>query len=504
MDKNQRNILVIAIIGILLLAAMCICAAGGGYLLYNLTTNSDLDAVLEIPQVFLDSSPTEQVPPETFTPLGQEVDLNDLFAPMWESRDLLRDNYVDQPVLDVDLAQGAVEGLMEELTALGLDPETADIAEGVPSAAALGEKAGTPEEARDDFLAFWELWRAIPYIPAETQGEITYEGLMQTSLRGMVAGLGDPHTGYLDPFEVRQADLSLAGEYEGIGAWVDPTSEYLTIVAPMENSPAEEAGLLAGDRVVAIDGQDMTGLDGNVVISYILGPAGTDVTLTVERDRDGSVDVLDVTVTRAHIVVASVSGDMLDDNIAYIQLHTFGADTARELRDKLEELLAGDPRGLILDLRNNGGGFLDTAVAVTSEFLTEGVTLHERFGDGSEQTYDVRSGGVATDIPLVILVNGGTASASEIVAGAVQDYGRGLLIGVTTFGKGSVQIGQDLSNNQGALRITIARWLTPERRLIHGIGLEPDIVVELSEEDLNTDLDPQLDAAIQWMLDNTD
>jgi carboxyl-terminal processing protease len=157
--------------------------------------------------------------------------------------------------------------------------------------------------------------------------------------------------------------------------------------------------------------------------------------------------------------------------------------------------------GIILDLRNNGGGYLNTAVEVVSEFIDEGVALHEEFGDGSTQTYDIQGDGLATDIPLIILVNGGTASASEIVAGAVQDYGRGILVGVTTFGKGSVQIGQDLSNGQGALRITIARWLTPDMRQIHGVGLEPDVVVEMTEDDINADLDPQLDAAIQLMLD---
>jgi carboxyl-terminal processing protease len=322
---------------------------------------------------------------------------------------------------------------------------------------------------------------------------------MQASLRGLVAGLGDAHTGYMDPFQVQQADVSLAGEYEGIGAWVDPTSEYLTIVAPMEDSPAEAAGILAGDRVIAVDGQDMTGVDGNVVISYILGPAGTDVTLTIERDDES--EPFDVTVTRAQIVVKSVTGEVLEDNIGYVQLQTFGADTARELSVVLEDLLAQNPVGIILDLRNNGGGYLNTAVEVVSEFIDEGVALHEEFGDGSTQTYDIQGDGLATDIPLIILVNGGTASASEIVAGAVQDYDRGILVGVTTFGKGSVQIGQDLSNGQGALRITIARWLTPDMRQIHGVGLEPDVVVEMTEDDINADLDPQLDAAIQLMLD---
>jgi carboxyl-terminal processing protease len=162
-------------------------------------------------------------------------------------------------------------------------------------------------------------------------------------------------------------------------------------------------------------------------------------------------------------------------------------------------LMAQNPSGLILDLRNNGGGYLDTAVFITSEFVESGVVLHEEYGDGERDTYDVLPGGLATEIPLVVLVNQGTASASEILAGAIQDYGRGILIGETTFGKGSVQISRSLSDSQGALRITIAHWLTPQERLIHGIGLEPDMVVVLTEEDLAAELDPQLQAAIDFL-----
>jgi carboxyl-terminal processing protease len=207
-------------------------------------------------------------------------------------------------------------------------------------------------------------------------------------------------------------------------------------------------------------------------------------------------------VVRAHINVPSVQGEILEGNIAYVQLFTFGANSATELHEKLEVLLAENPKGLILDLRNNGGGFLNTAVAITSEFLTGGVVLIEEYGDGARDDYSAFSGGIATKIYLVVLVNEGTASASEILAGAIQDYERALLVGQTTFGKGSVQQPVTLSNNQGALRITVAHWLTPDERLIHGVGLTPDVAVELTDEDFENELDPQLDAAIELINGN--
>jgi carboxyl-terminal processing protease len=265
----------------------------------------------------------------------------------------------------------------------------------------------------------------------------------------------------------------------------------------MQGSPAEAAGLRPGDVVLAVDGQDMTGVAGDVVISYILGPRGTTVVLTVQRE--GEPEPFDVSIVRDRIFVPSVEGEILDSNIAYIQLFTFGTDSASELHSTLEELMAQNPRGLILDLRNNGGGFLDTAVSTTSEFIEDGVVLYEEYGDGRREAYETLGNGLATELPLIVLVNQGTASASEILAGAVQDHGRGILLGETTFGKGSVQISRLLSNDQGALRITVAHWLTPDERQIHGLGLDPDVFVSLTEEDAEAERDPQLDEAIRLL-----
>jgi carboxyl-terminal processing protease len=230
----------------------------------------------------------------------------------------------------------------------------------------------------------------------------------------------------------------------------------------------------------------------------VLGPAGSTVVLTVARE--GEAEPLDFTITREKIVVKSASGEMLENNIGYVQITTFGDKTTPELRAALKELMTQNPKGLIIDLRNNGGGYLQTAVEVASEFINDGVILYEQYGDGKRTTYQALKNGQATEIPLVVLINDGTASASEIVAGAIQDYGRGKLVGVTSFGKGSVQNWVPLSNDQGAVRVTIAKWLTPNERTINGEGLQPDVEVEITNEDLQADLDPQLDKAIEVLL----
>jgi len=429
---------------------------------------------------------------------GGEADLEAIFAPVWESRQYLKDYFVEQPVEDEVLAQGALEGLNTFLEDQGLKLEDISVSPDAPSAESLAHQADTPADSGNAFAAFWEAWRTIQFGEAQLVG--TYEDLMHAALRSMVEALGDPHTAYMDPNQVQQSNIQLEGEYDGIGAFVDTTTEFVTIIAPMEGSPAERAGLKPGDMVIAVDGEDMANIPGDAVINHILGPAGSPVVLTIQREDEP--EPFDVEVIRAHINVPSVQGEILEGNIAYVELFTFGSNSATELHEKLEALLAENPKGLILDLRNNGGGFLNTAVSITSEFITGGVVLYEEYGDGTRDEYSAFSGGIATDIYLVVLVNQGTASASEILAGAIQDHERGLLVGETTFGKGSVQQPVELSNGQGALRITVAHWVTPDERLIHGVGLAPDVVLVLTDEDVENDLDPQLDRAIELINEN--
>lgn len=365
-----------------------------------------------------------------------------------------------------------------------------------PADGTLAPPSPPPTPTGDLFDPFWEAWDIVheQYVDQPVDDLL----LMQGAIRGMLDALGDPHTSYMDPDEYLQANIPLEGEYEGIGAWVDPEREYLTIISPMPGSPAEQVGLQPGDEIIAIDGDDMTGIDGNLVIRRVLGPAGSTVHLTIRRQSTG--EILEVDIVRARIIVPVIESQMLDNQIAYVHLISFSTNTTPELRAALENLLAQDPIGLILDLRGNAGGFLGVSIDVASEFIGEGVILIERFGDGSEQVYEASRGGLATDIPMVVLVDAGSASASEIVAGALQDRQRALLVGETTFGKGSVQNWVPLSDNQGAVRVTIARWYTPNEQPIHDNGLIPDVEVLLTQEDFEAGRDPQLEMAIELLL----
>ncbi len=354
----------------------------------------------------------------------------------------------------------------------------------------------TPVDRDTLFQPFWQAWDLIhkQYVDQPVDDE----QLMRGAISGMMDSLGDPNTGYMDPDQFRQANAPLEGEYEGIGAWVDPTGEFLTIISPMEGSPAEAAGLKSGDQIIAVDAVSVVGIDPNLVLRDVLGPAGTTVVLTIQREE--LEDPFDVSIIREKIVIPLVTSKMLDNNIAYLQILQFGDTTESDVRDALKDMLKNDPIGLILDLRNDPGGYLETAIAVTSQFIGDGIVMIEQHGSGEKITFTARPGGLALDIPLVVLVNEGSASASEITAGAIQDRGRGKLVGTTTFGKGTVQSWSTLVNDQGAVKVTIARWLTPNERQIHGIGLTPDVEVPLTEEDVTAERDPQLDKAVKLLL----
>jgi carboxyl-terminal processing protease len=360
------------------------------------------------------------------------------------------------------------------------------------------QQAATPEEVQTLFAPFWEAWNLVHenYVDQPVDDV----ALMRGAIDGMMQALGDQHSTYMDPEDYKQANESLEGSYEGIGAYVDTTAEYLTITSPIPGSPAEQAGLRPGDKIIAIDGEDMTGIDAELARRRVLGPAGTTVVLTVLRE--GEDQPLDFSITRDRIVIASATGEMLEGDIAYIQVTTFGGNTMPELTTALNELMPQNPKAIILDLRNNGGGYLQTSVEVTSQFIDEGMVLYEQYGDGNKIPFEVIPGGLATDtnIPMIVLINEGSASASEIVAGALQDTGRAKLLGTVSYGKGSVQNWIPLSGDNGAVRITIAKWLTPNGNTIHEVGLTPDYPVELTEEDRQADKDPQLDEAIKILL----
>lgn len=355
------------------------------------------------------------------------------------------------------------------------------------------EPSETEEQAFD---LFWEVWHILQEeyygeLPDET--EMTYG-----AIQGVLDTLDDENTVFFDPDMANIMREDMSGSFEGIGAFVRMRKDgRLMIVAPIEGQPAEAAGIRRGDIVLEADGVSLEGMNIHEAILYIRGPKGTVVHLKVLRE--GVAEPFIVEVERARIEMPTVEARMLDGGIAYVKLYEFNSQATARLKAALKDVLAEDPQGLIFDLRNNPGGLLQEAVNVASQFIPEGTILVERFSDGTERVYEAKEGGLALELPLVVLVNAGSASASEIVAGAVQDSGRGTLVGEATFGKGSVQLLHNLRNGS-ELRVTVARWYTPNDRLIHGQGLEPDIVVETTPEDVDAGLDPQLDRAVECLL----
>lgn len=360
-------------------------------------------------------------------------------------------------------------------------------------ASAPARQAHTPDSLAQTFAPFWETWNLVheEYYRQPVSDTLLVRGAIQ----GMLQSLGDAHTGYMPPNQFNIATSDMQGQLEGIGAEVDSRNGELTIVAPLPDSPAEKAGLQPGDVIVTVDGREVTGMPLLDAIMLVRGPAGTTVHLEIRRT--GHDKLLQFDIVRARIQLASVTSRLLDGGYAYVRISTFGDRTTEELRQALQKLLAQNPKGLVLDLRGNPGGNLYTALDVASQFIKDGPIMIEEWGDGRRKTFNADGRGLATGVPLTVLVDQGSASASEIVAGAIQDRGRGRLVGQKTFGKGTVQDWRALDEGRnGGVRITIARWLTPNGRWVHEAGLTPDILVVRSPEDVQAGRDPQLEAAL--------
>jgi len=359
----------------------------------------------------------------------------------------------------------------------------------------MAEKSMAPPPApEEEFRLFWEAWRIVEnefYRRPIDSKELTYG-----AIRGALSTLEDENTAFIIPEHIAIIREDLTGTFEGIGALVEMNEDgYLVIAEPLAGRPADLVGLKAGDLVLEVDGVEIRGMNLIEAISLIRGPKGTTVRLTIRRQ--GVAEPFEVEIVRQRIELRTIEYRLLKGEIGYIKLNEFNSQARRQLRAALTDLLAKNPRGLILDLRDDPGGLVTAAIDVGSEFIAEGVIMSER-GKDREEDHEAQGGGLATEIPLVVLVNGGSASASEIVAGAIQDYGRGILIGERTVGKGSVQVQHQLSDGSG-LRITIAHWFTPHGRLIEGAGLIPDVEVYITDEDLASGLDPQLELAIDYL-----
>ncbi len=349
----------------------------------------------------------------------------------------------------------------------------------------------------DNFDVFWEAWDILRkefYGPLPQGQEVTY-----AAIRGVLAALDDPNTVLVEPTERELEEDQFRGEFGGIGAYVTMNDDgQLVIVSPIDGTPAARAGLQPDDIILEVDGKPIAGMDLNEAVALIRGPVGTEVTLTILRS--GEDEPFTLTLVRARIPTPTVEHRMIEGtSIGYVRLSFFSERTPGELDKALDELKQAGARQLILDLRNNPGGLLDSSIEVASDFLSPGtVVAYQQFKDGSRETHVARRGGKALEMPLVVLVNDGSASASEIVAGAIQDHERGILVGRQTFGKGTVQVAYELSDG-ASLHVTVAHWLTPSGRDLSEEGLVPDIWVDLEEEDVLFVDDAQLRRAIEYL-----
>ncbi len=351
----------------------------------------------------------------------------------------------------------------------------------------------------DSFDVYWEAWGRIQQsflgeLPSAT--EQTY-----AAIRGSLEELNDPYTVFVEPAVREQERDSLRGNFGGIGVNLVRDEAGNLVLSPIPGNPGEKSGILAGDVLVAVDGQPLaTSLTVTDIANLIRGEVGDPVTLTVVHP--GESEAVDIVIVRAVILLPSVSYRLLeeDESIGYIQLTRFSGESAGEVENAIRELQGQGAQKLILDLRHNGGGLLEAAVDVSDLFLEGGPVLYQRSRGEAEKTYMAHDEAVAGDIPLVVLVDGATASSSEIVAGALQDRDRATLMGTKTFGKGSVQLAYDLSDGS-SVHVTSARWYTPNRHQIDLQGLEPDVSVEPSEEAIASGRDEALEQAVAFLQD---
>ena len=346
-----------------------------------------------------------------------------------------------------------------------------------------------------DLSILWEAWNVL-------EANFLYKDNFKTqaqvygATKGIVDSLDDPYTVFMTPDETQSFEESITGEFEGIGAEIAIRDDKLTIVSPLKGSPSELAGLRSGDIVYQIDEDPTYGITIEEAVTRIRGPKGEKVILTVIRE--GERKPIDITIVRDTIVIESVEWEM-NEKVAVVSIAQFGTEAVSAFREILPEMILQRPEGMVIDLRNNGGGLLDVCLKIAEEFFADQIvvkTSGRRFGDTG--SIRVNGGGAFLEMPLVILVNKGSASASEIFAGAVQDHDRGIVLGEKTFGKGSVQNVIPLSDGS-SLKVTIAEWHTPEGRSIHDEGIAPDEDVEMTFEDAEEDRDPVLDRAMELL-----
>lgn len=341
-----------------------------------------------------------------------------------------------------------------------------------------------------DFSIFWDAWKLVT---EKYVGEYSPQKMVYGAIKGMVEALDDPYSTFLEPGANKVLLEDLSGAIQGIGAELSKKDDQLIIVAPLDDSPAQKAGLKAQDEILEINGESTTNMSLDQAIEKIRGPAGSEVTLLI--NRSDLKEPKEFKIKREVITIKSVQWEM-KDNIGIMKITQFADDTKDLTIQAADELLKKNPKAIILDLRNNPGGYLETSIDVASLFMDRGVVVKEQYKDGRKEELKTTLDGKLKNLPVFVLVNEGSASASEIVAGALKDSRNATLIGRKTFGKGSVQELENLSSGS-ALKITVAKWLTPKDKTIDKEGIKPDIEIDLTDADLAAGRDPQLDRALE-------
>lgn len=342
-----------------------------------------------------------------------------------------------------------------------------------------------------DYSSVSELYQILK---SKFDGELSEEKLLDGLKHGLAEASGDPYTVFLNQDEAKEFSNELNGEFTGIGAELGKRNDQIVIIAPLDGYPAQKADLRPNDAIIGINGEATVGMSIEEAVSKIRGEKGTDVTLNIQRAGNR----FDVTITRDVIVVPSVRHEIISGKIGYLRITRFAEDTTSLASKAVSDMKSQGVNSIILDLRNNGGGYLEGAVDIAGLWLNNKVVVEQRQGDKVTDTLKSGNSAPLEGVNTVVLINEGTASASEIVAGALQDYGAAKLVGVTSFGKGSVQSLESLSNG-GKLKVTIARWFTPNGRNIDDEGIKPDTEVKLEEKDYEADRDPQKDKAIEML-----
>ena len=356
---------------------------------------------------------------------------------------------------------------------------------------------GKSQDKEVDFALFWKVWEILKEKFVD-QSKLDAKQMLYGAIDGMLASTGDPYTTFFDPKEKQDFQEDMTGNFEGIGAEMAIKDEILTIVSPLEGTPAERVGLLAGDKILKIDGEPTTNMDVEEAVRRIRGPKGTSVTLNIYHE--GDEEPKDIVVPREIIHVKSIRFEMKEGNIAYIRINRFGDETADEFERSVRSAVSARAQGLIIDLRNDPGGLLTCAVDIASFLLPErSVVVIEENGKGERKELKTHAGDVFSKLPTSVIINGGSASASEILAGALRENRDNVrLVGKQSFGKGSVQELVSVTKDT-AVKITVAKWLTPKGNQINKVGIAPDEEVDLTREQVTNKEDPQLQKAIEWV-----